>query len=98
MSLIKCKEKEAQMGLLECYTHSSHLHQFGDHHNAVAVLLPDHPPEIIDHVLLGPCRTPERGLRWRKMFVRDKKNGQMRRPLNGIKGKVDREKGNGQKW
>lgn len=62
------------MGLLECYTHSSHLHQFGDHHNAVAVLLPDHPPEIIDHVLLGPYGTPERRLSCgKKVLQREKK-------------------------
>lgn len=67
MVLIKGAEKEPQMGLLECYTYSAHLHQFGDHHNAVAVLLPDHSPKIIDHVLLGTYRTQERGLRWRKI-------------------------------
>lgn len=36
-------------------TYPAHLHQLGDHDNAEAVLLPNHPPEIVDHLLLGAC-------------------------------------------
>lgn len=31
------------------------FHQLGEHDNTEAVLLPDHPPEVVDHVLLGAC-------------------------------------------
>lgn len=36
-------------------TYPAHLHQLGDHDDAEAVLLPDHPPEVVDHLLLGSC-------------------------------------------
>lgn len=37
-------------------TYPAHFHQLGDHDNAEAVLLPNHPPEVVDHLLLGACR------------------------------------------
>lgn len=37
-------------------TYPAHLHQLGDHDNTEAVLLPNHPPEVVDHLLLGACR------------------------------------------
>lgn len=38
----------------------AHLHQFGYHHDAGTVLLPHHAPEVVHHLLLGPCGTKER--------------------------------------
>lgn len=37
-------------------TYPAHFHQLGEHDNTEAILLPNHPPEIIDHLLLGACR------------------------------------------
>lgn len=42
-------------GQREGGTYPAHLHQLGDHHNTEAVLLPHHPPEVVDHLLLGAC-------------------------------------------
>lgn len=36
------------------FTHSSFLHQVGDHDDDADVLLPDHPPEVLS---AGPQRT-----------------------------------------
>lgn len=33
----------------------ANLHQLSDHHNAEAIFLPYHPPEIIQSLLLGSC-------------------------------------------
>lgn len=44
-------------------TYPAHFHQLGDHDNTEAVLLPNHPPEVIDHLLLGACRRGD--TRWR---------------------------------
>lgn len=45
-------------------TYPPDLHELGDHDDAEAVLLPNHSPEVIDHVLLRACvekRGDERG-------------------------------------
>lgn len=42
-------------GQKEEESYPAHLHQLCDHDNTEAVLLPNHPPEIIDHLLLGAC-------------------------------------------
>lgn len=44
-------------------TYPAHFHQLGDHDNTEAVLLPNHPPEVVDHLLLGACRGGD--VQWR---------------------------------
>lgn len=40
-------------------TYFADFHQLGEHDDTKAVLLPNHPPEIIDHLLIGPCKEEE---------------------------------------
>lgn len=56
-------------------TYPAHFHQLGEHDNTEAILLPNHPPEIIDHLLLGACRGEAAGrwkCRWQRRSGREK--------------------------
>lgn len=60
----------------------AHFHQLGDHDDAETVLLPHHPPEVVDHLLLGACRG-ERGRRRRRYAGRWKGEVKLQRREGG---------------
>lgn len=68
-------------------TYPAHFHQLVDHDNAEAVLLPNHPPEIVDHLLLGACGggDMQQKCRWRSGRRRKSEDRRWRKKKRGGK-------------